>query len=85
MAMAHNSRRVHLPRYRDRRVRRAAWTKLCGKTTTLRLIAGLVAPDAGSIAIDSKTVSAPEQNVFARPEDRDIGMVFQSYAIWPTT
>jgi ABC-type sugar transport system ATPase subunit len=44
-----------------------------------------VAPDAGSIAIDSKTVSAPEQNVFARPEDRDIGMVFQSYAIWPTT
>jgi iron(III) transport system ATP-binding protein len=55
----------------------------CGKTTTLRLIAGLAAPDSGSIAIDGRTVSAPAENVFVRPEHRDIGMVFQSYAIWP--
>ncbi|MFI5012452.1 MAG: ABC transporter ATP-binding protein [Hyphomicrobiales bacterium] len=55
----------------------------CGKTTTLRLIAGLAVPDAGRITIDGKTVSDPAQNLFLRPERRDIGMVFQSYAIWP--
>ncbi|HUN47415.1 MAG TPA: ABC transporter ATP-binding protein, partial [Stellaceae bacterium] len=55
----------------------------CGKTTTLRLVAGLEAPDAGSIAIDGRTVSAPAERLFVRPERRGIGMVFQSYAIWP--
>ncbi len=55
----------------------------CGKTTTLRLIAGLEAPDAGTIAIDGKLVSAPAERLFVRPEHRGIGMVFQSYAIWP--
>ena len=53
----------------------------CGKTTTLRMIAGLEQPDRGTIAIDGKTVSAPGR--FVRPEHRAIGMVFQSYAIWP--
>jgi len=55
----------------------------CGKTTTLRLIAGLEAPDAGTIAIDGHLVSAPAERLFVRPEKRGIGMVFQSYAIWP--
>jgi len=55
----------------------------CGKTTTLRLIAGLEAPDAGTIAIGGRLVSAPEENLFIRPERRGIGMVFQSYAVWP--
>ncbi|MFI4989235.1 MAG: ABC transporter ATP-binding protein, partial [Alphaproteobacteria bacterium] len=55
----------------------------CGKTTTLRLIAGLETPDRGSIAIDGRLMSAPAEGVFVRPEARGIGMVFQSYAIWP--
>ncbi|WP_044537006.1 ABC transporter ATP-binding protein [Bradyrhizobium sp. LTSP885] len=55
----------------------------CGKTTTMRLIAGLENPTDGSIAIDNRIVSDPGRGVFVRPERRDIGMVFQSYAIWP--
>jgi iron(III) transport system ATP-binding protein len=55
----------------------------CGKTTTLRCIAGLEDPDAGRIAIDGDTVVHPEKNVFVPPNKRDIGMVFQSYALWP--
>src|SRR5690606_31950434 len=55
----------------------------CGKTTTLRLVAGLMRQDAGRISIDGRVVSAPEQKIFVPPEHRNIGMVFQSYAIWP--
>src|ERR1041384_68448 len=53
----------------------------CGKTTTLRMIAGLEAPDAGSIAIDGRDVDGP--GVRVPPEARGLGMVFQSYAIGP--
>ena len=53
----------------------------CGKTTTLRLLAGLAAPDAGEIAIDGRVVSSPRHVV--PPERRRMGMVFQSYALWP--
>lgn len=53
----------------------------CGKTTTLRMIAGLERPDGGTIGIGGTVVSAPGR--FIRPEHRAIGMVFQSYAIWP--
>jgi len=53
----------------------------CGKTTVLRCIAGLETPDAGEIVIDGKTVFGEGVNV--PPEDRGVGMVFQSYAIWP--
>ena len=53
----------------------------CGKTTTLRMIAGLERPDAGTVAIDGQLVSGAGR--FVRPEQRAIGMVFQSYAIWP--
>jgi ABC-type Fe3+/spermidine/putrescine transport system ATPase subunit len=55
----------------------------CGKTTTLRLIAGLEEPDAGEIVIDNVTVAAPDRGIFAAPEKRRLGMVFQSYGIWP--
>ena len=55
----------------------------CGKTTTLRCVAGLERPDAGSIEIDGKIVDSPDGGQFAPPEARDIGMVFQSYAVWP--
>ena len=55
----------------------------CGKTTTLRMIAGLEQNDAGRIAIGDRVVSDPAAGVFVPPERREIGMVFQSYAIWP--
>lgn len=54
-----------------------------GKTTLLRCVAGLEKPDAGAILLGDEIVSAPEQGVFVRPEDRGLGMVFQSYAVWP--
>src|SRR5690242_4855750 len=53
----------------------------CGKTTTLRMIAGFVRPDAGTIAAGGETLSTPEGVV--PPERRRMGMVFQNYAIWP--
>ncbi|WP_089942052.1 ABC transporter ATP-binding protein, partial [Candidatus Entotheonella palauensis] len=55
----------------------------CGKTTTLRCLAGLERPDAGEIYIGDQCVAAPRQNIWVPPEKRNIGMVFQSYAVWP--
>jgi iron(III) transport system ATP-binding protein len=55
----------------------------CGKTTTLRCIAGLERPDGGEIRIGGDVVAAPERGIYLNPEDRNIGMVFQSYAVWP--
>jgi iron(III) transport system ATP-binding protein len=55
----------------------------CGKTTTLRCVAGLEHPTTGSISIAGRTVSSPAQDVFVPPRLRDLGMVFQSYAVWP--
>ncbi|HEV8019954.1 MAG TPA: ABC transporter ATP-binding protein [Candidatus Lustribacter sp.] len=54
----------------------------CGKTTTMRCIAGLERTNQGRISIAGREVSAPG-GVFVPPNERDIGMVFQSYAIWP--
>ncbi|ASJ07306.1 ABC transporter ATP-binding protein [Thermococcus pacificus] len=55
----------------------------CGKTTTLRMIAGLEEPSKGQIYIGDKLVADPEKGVFVPPKDRDIAMVFQSYALYP--
>jgi iron(III) transport system ATP-binding protein len=55
----------------------------CGKTTTLRMIAGLERPSEGSIVIDGQTVFDSEYGLFLPANKRPIGMVFQSYAIWP--
>jgi iron(III) transport system ATP-binding protein len=55
----------------------------CGKTTTLRCVAGLEKSDSGTIRIAGQVVSSPHAGVFIPPHKRDIGMVFQSYAIWP--
>src|SRR3954454_4416391 len=55
----------------------------CGKTTTLRCVAGLEHPTAGRISIGGELVSAPENGVLVPPRKRNIGMVFQSYAVWP--
>ncbi len=54
----------------------------CGKTTLLRLLAGLIAPDSGTISIRGTVVSAPCR-VLVPPEKRNIGMVFQDLALWP--
>jgi iron(III) transport system ATP-binding protein len=53
----------------------------CGKTTTLRCVAGLEHPNAGRVELGGQTLSADRQ--WVPPHRRDIGMVFQSYAIWP--
>ena len=53
----------------------------CGKTTTLRMLAGFVEPDGGEIRVGAKTISAP--GAVLPPERRNMGMIFQSYAIWP--
>src|SRR5579859_267970 len=55
----------------------------CGKTSTLRCIAGLETPTSGSIEIDAHVVYASASRTFVPPHRRNIGMVFQSYAIWP--
>lgn len=55
----------------------------CGKTTTVRMIAGLEHATGGKIAIGDKTVDEPQSNTFVTPEKRDVGLVFQSYALWP--
>jgi iron(III) transport system ATP-binding protein len=55
----------------------------CGKTTTLRSIAGLERPESGKICIGNRLVYSSSDNIFVPPNQRNIGMVFQSYAIWP--
>jgi len=55
----------------------------CGKTTTLRCLAGLERPDAGRIVLDDTIVFDSGAGVFVPASERGIGMVFQSYAIWP--
>jgi iron(III) transport system ATP-binding protein len=54
-----------------------------GKTTTLRCIAGLERPTSGRIKINGELVADPDEGVHVEPENRGIGMVFQSYAVWP--
>jgi iron(III) transport system ATP-binding protein len=55
----------------------------CGKTTTLRMVAGLDHNDGGRISIGGRVVSDAQCRVFVPPDRRQLGMVFQSYAIWP--
>src|SRR5262249_59370347 len=55
----------------------------CGKTTTLRCVAGLEHPTGGEISIGGNLVSSPSRGVLVPPRLRDLGMVFQSYAVWP--
>jgi len=55
----------------------------CGKTTTLRMIAGLEEPSSGTITIAGETVTADGDGPFRKPEERDVGIVFQDYALFP--
>src|ERR1700730_14569579 len=54
-----------------------------GKTTTLRCAAGLEHPTSGDISIAGRVVSSPQRGILVPPRSRDLGMVFQSYAVWP--
>ncbi|MDX9975563.1 MAG: ABC transporter ATP-binding protein [FCB group bacterium] len=53
----------------------------CGKTTLLRIVAGLDAPDAGRVCLNDSVVS--DDGVFVPPVERGVGMVFQDFALWP--
>jgi iron(III) transport system ATP-binding protein len=55
----------------------------CGKTTTLRCLAGLERAEKGCIEIGGRAVADAGSGLFVPPQDRNLGMVFQSYAIWP--
>lgn len=55
----------------------------CGKTTTLRMIAGLETPTTGTITINGKVVFSAEEGINITPDKRDIGFLFQNYALWP--
>lgn len=55
----------------------------CGKTTTLRMLAGLEHPTGGTILIGDKPIVSVAKGIFTPPEKRGLGLVFQSYALWP--
>ncbi len=55
----------------------------CGKTTLLRCIAGLEDPDGGEIYIGDKLVFSHDRGISVPPGKRDLGLVFQNYALWP--
>jgi iron(III) transport system ATP-binding protein len=55
----------------------------CGKTTTLRCIAGLEQPDSGRIVVGDRVMCDIAAGILVPPEQRAIGMMFQSYAVWP--
>ena len=55
----------------------------CGKTTTLNAIAGFVEPDGGSIQFGDQLIADAARGFFVLPNKRNLGMVFQSYALWP--
>jgi iron(III) transport system ATP-binding protein len=55
----------------------------CGKTTTLRMVAGLEKPDAGDIFFGEQAVVMSSRGLCVSPDKRNVGMVFQSYAVWP--
>ena len=55
----------------------------CGKTTTLRMVAGFEDIDDGEIRVGERIISSKRKNYYLPPEQRNFGMVFQAFAVWP--
>ena len=55
----------------------------CGKTTTLNMIAGFEDPDGGDVFVGDKLISSAQKNILLPAHERNLGMVFQSYGLWP--
>lgn len=55
----------------------------CGKTTTLNMIAGFEKPDEGNVTVGDRRISSSEEKLFLPPHKRNLGMMFQSYGLWP--
>jgi iron(III) transport system ATP-binding protein len=55
----------------------------CGKTTLLRIVAGLEMPDSGEIYFGDRCVFSKEKRINIKPQERNLGMVFQDFALWP--
>ena len=55
----------------------------CGKTTTLNIIAGFETPDSGDVHVGDRLISSASENVLVPAHKRNLGMVFQSYGLWP--
>jgi ABC-type sugar transport system ATPase subunit len=55
----------------------------CGKTTTLNVIAGFIEPDGGTVHFGEQLIADSARGIIVPPNKRDLGMVFQSYALWP--
>ena len=55
----------------------------CGKSMTLRCIAGIVKPDEGYIELDGRVLFDSKKNINLRPQDRHVGLLFQNYALFP--
>jgi ABC-type Fe3+/spermidine/putrescine transport system ATPase subunit len=69
--------------FRDRELTAVLGPSGCGKTTTLNLLAGFLDPDAGTICFGDTLIADPGRGIFVPPNRRHLGMVFQSYALWP--
>jgi ABC-type Fe3+/spermidine/putrescine transport system ATPase subunit len=69
--------------FRDREMTAVLGPSGCGKTTTLNLIAGFLDPDGGTIGFGDTIIADPARGVMVPPNRRNLGMVFQSYALWP--
>ena len=79
---------IYAVRSLDLNIEKGAFVSLlgpsgCGKTTTLRMLVGFVEPSDGEIYINDKPVFSRKRSINIPPEERHIGMVFQSYAVWP--
>jgi iron(III) transport system ATP-binding protein len=82
------SRTVHAVKDIDLSIRSGEYVVIlgpsgCGKSTLLRCIAGLESPTQGSISLQGKSVYDAERRVNVKPNARQVGMVFQNYALWP--
>ena len=68
---------------REREFLTLLWPSGCGKTTTLRMIAGLEDADDGEIIVGDTTYYSRSKGIYVPPEKRHLGFIFQSYALWP--